>query len=305
MQRGLGFAFRLSIVAYLGFVAPVCAAPRTPATKSPELEKAIAELKREYAARVKSPDPEKQRKECNYFAKGPAIPLDALLAALEKPLAGVPASDGRQSAYVKWQLLSALPQTPDDVTAKRLLKIYERAPAPMPRYGFSRHEKKKLDGLLVGTQLPDDVRLTAIIEESANRGFAADAPIIAYRDELYRRLPTGRDRFVAALVDAHARIVVGADKEKLAEALSLDLPGWAELPDTDKSHAREVADLLGKLRFIESPPYYAYASVRSGKLGWRTRTDTLLTKAKFAALHKRLLDASEVITASNAPAPKP
>jgi hypothetical protein len=35
--------------------------------------------------------------------------------------------------------------------------------------------------------------------------------------------------------------------------------------------------------------------VRSGKLGWRTRTDTLLTKRKLATLHKQLLDAADAL----------
>jgi hypothetical protein len=64
---------------------------------------------------------------------------------------------------------------------------------------------------------------------------------------------------------------------------------------------REVVELFGKLRMVQSPPYYAYASVRSGKLGWRTRTDTLLTKAKLATLHKQLLEAAEALEQQPAP----
>jgi hypothetical protein len=83
----------------------------------------------------------------------------------------------------------------------------------------------------------------------------------------------------------------------LAARLLDDLPQWALVTAVDeagRAAVAEVAELLGRLRFVESPPYYAYASVRSGKLAWRTRTDTLLTKAKFAALHKQLLDAAGV-----------
>ena len=71
-----------------------------------------------------------------------------------------------------------------------------------------------------------------------------------------------------------------------------DLPGWALQSSAARADVRQVAELLGKLRFVESPPYYAYASVRSGELAWRTRTDTLLTKKKFADLHKAMLDAA-------------
>jgi hypothetical protein len=65
---------------------------------------------------------------------------------------------------------------------------------------------------------------------------------------------------------------------------------------------REVVELFGKLRMVQSPPYYAYASVRSGKLGWRTRTDTLLTKTKLANLHKQLLEAAAALEKEPVPA---
>jgi hypothetical protein len=263
-------------------------------TKSPELDKAMAALRQEYAGHLKNPGGAALRSSCDYFAKGTSVPLEPLLLSLEKPVAGVAASDARQTAYVKWQLLSGLPETLDDATARRLLKVYERAPVPAPRFGSSSQEKKKLDGLLSGARAQDDVRLNATLDEAVARAKKTDAPIIAFRDELYRRLPRGRDKFVAAILDAHARIHVAADKEKLAEALAKDVPAWALTAGTDRAQVREVADLLGKLRFVESPPYYAYASVRSGKLAWRTRTDTLLTPKKFADLHKQVLDAAGV-----------
>jgi len=70
-----------------------------------------------------------------------------------------------------------------------------------------------------------------------------------------------------------------------------------------RAAVREVVELFGKLRMVESPPYYAYASVRSGKLGWRDRTDTLLTKAKLTALHKQLLEAAAALEQQPAAAP--
>ena len=268
----------------------LCLAAALAPAKSPELDKAIAALRQEYAAHLKSGTA--LRTSCDYFAKGSPVLPEPLLLALEKPITGVASSDARQAAYVKWQLLSGLPENLDDATTRRLLRVYERAPVPPPRFGSSAQEKKKLDGLLAGARAQDDVRLNATLDEAVSRGTAADAPVIAFRDELYRRLPAGRDKFVAALLDANSRINVAAEKEKLAEALSKDIPAWTLAAGTDPAEVREVAELLGKLRFVESPPYYAYASVRSGQLGWRTRSDTLLTKKKFADLHKAMLDAA-------------
>jgi hypothetical protein len=279
-------------------------APRTPALEKAAVEKAVGDLKREYAAHLKNPAGAALRSVCDFFAKDSSqIPPDTLLAALEKPMPG----DNRQAAYVKWQLLSGLPQPPDARCVGRLLGIYERAPLPAARYGCSAQEKRQLDAALAGARLQDDVRLTEKLEETVARGFAADQPIIEYRDELYRRLPPGRDEFVAALRDAHARVAVGAQKDKLAEALATDLQAWAIAGDDRPGQVREVAEMLGKLRFVESPPYYASAGARKGKLSWVEKTDTLMTSKKFAALHKTLLEsagASPAAAAAATTAPK-
>jgi hypothetical protein len=304
MHRGLGLAVGLSAGACL-FVQCLClAAPasRKSPGKSPEIEKAVADLKREYTAAVKNPEASPLREACDYFKEDVAakLPLDALLLALEKPMPG----DARQMAYVKWQLLSGLPVELDAPTVTRLTKLYLKAPPPAPRYGMSKQEQKQLDGMIPAARAQDDVRLNEGLDQTAAKAAAADRPVIAYRDELYRRLPQGKDKFLAAFQDASARIAAAASKDKLAEALQNDLPGWALQSTTPRAEVREVTELLGKLRFVESPPYYAYASVRSGQLGWRTRTDTLLTKKKFADLHKALLDAAAGSDAADAPEAK-
>ena len=307
MHRGQGLAIRISAGAWLLVLTlgtSLSAAPPPPKkspAKSPEVVQAIAELKREYGASVRNPEAAPLRTACNYFKEDAAgtIPLDAVLAVLDRRMPG----DARECAYVKWQLLSALPAEPDEATVRRLVKLYQQAPAPAPRYGTSKQDQRKLDALLVGAKLEDDVRLTEGLEKMAEQAAAGDRVVIAFRDELYRRLPPSREKFLAALQDAHARVTAAADKAKLAEALQTDLPGWALQGGTSRAHVREVAELLGKLRFIESPPYYAYASVRSGTLGWRTRNDALLTKAKFATLHKAMLDAAGVGPLPDAAAP--
>ena len=292
--RPAGLLLMVTLLSAWGMAA--AAAPPPPPkgsqARSPEVDKAVAELKREYGAFVRNREAAPLRTACNYFKEDAAgtIPPEAVLAALERRMPG----DARECAYVKWQLLSALPAEPDAPTVQRLVKVYQRAPVPAPRYGASKQDQRKLDGLLVGAKPEDDVRLNDGLEKLAEQAAATDRAVIAFRDELYRRLPPSREKFLAALQDAHARVTAAADKEKLAEALEADLPGWALQGGTSRAHVREVAELLGKLRFIESPPYYAYASVRSGTLGWRTRNDALLTKAKFATLHKALLDAAGV-----------
>lgn len=296
MHRGSGLA--VCFVAGLGLLAQCLAAAqagRKPAPRSPELDKAVAELKREYAAHVKDPAGRPLRTQCDYF-KGKTfdIPVEALLPVLEKPLAGTGATAGdqRAGAYVKWQLLSALPPTLDDDAARRLVAVYERAPLPPMRYACAAGEQRQLDQLLTGARPQDDLPLTAKLEEAVARGTAAHAPVIAYRDELYRRLPVGKAKFLAALADINQRLGVAAPTDVLGEELAADLPKWSGVAATDRADVREVAESLGKLRFVESPPYYARAAVRRGKLTWVTDTGTLLTKRRSATLHKLLLESA-------------
>jgi hypothetical protein len=269
----------------------LCCCTNLRAADKAVVEKAVAELRREFTAHTKNASSASLRTECDYFKPDAGVSADLVLPILEKPIQG---ADARQTAYVKWQLLSALPKTVEDESiAQRLVKVYQRAPTPSPRYTCAPREQKELDKLLSGARPEDDVRLTDKLEEAVKRGAEADRPIIAFRDELYRRLSPGRDKYIAALQDANARLVVAADKEFLAEALEKDLPTWAiSTADSEKGQVKEVADLLGKLRFVESPTYYKSAGVRRGKLQWISDTDTLLTTKKFATLHKTLLDVS-------------
>ena len=316
MDRGHGIvaaAVVLSVAFVFATPAPTRAVQKDPPAgraggkaaapaRSPSLESLIAELKREYAAYVKDPDAAPLRTECDYFIDHPQdVPAVALLAAIEKPMPG----DARQGAYVKWQLLSGLPEALDAAAVQRLLKAYQKAPMPAPRYGFSPQEKRKLDGALAGARPQDDVQLTARLEEAVARGYGADAPVTAYRDELYRRLPVGRDKFFAGLRDAAERTSVAAQKWDLVELLVEDLQGWALSGDAARPQVRELAELVGKLRFRESAPYYASAGVRKGKLAWVAKTDTLFSKKKLADLHRLLLEAAGMAPPADAAADGP
>ena len=280
MQRGLG---------PIALVMLACSLAAAPASKSPALDAAVAALKREYAAHLKDPKSSPLRKACDYFPDPAraAIPPDALLNVLEKPL---PGTDNRQCAYVKWQLLSALPQTLDEPTIGRLIKVYQRAPVPAPRYGISPREKREMDKLIPGARQQDDVRLTARLEAAVARGYELDRPITAFRDELYARLPMGRVKFLAGMNDAAARLGVAGEKERLAELLAAEMKQWASDASAAPADVREVAEALGKLRFVETPPYYVSAAARRGRLTWVTDTDTLLSSRRLTTLHKTLLE---------------
>ena len=306
MTRGRALAVGVVAAALLWACAGVAGAAQKgkangkppAAAKGPTLASAVAELKREYAAYRKDPEQAPLRTASDYFLDHPgAVSTPAVLAALEKPLG----NDARLAGYVKWQLLSALPETLEEADAKRLIKAYQKAPLPAPRYGSAPREKQELDALLTRARPQDDVPLTARLEEAVARGRDADAPVIAYRDGLYRRLPPGRDKVRAGLQDAHARLSVAAPTEEFMAVVAEELQGWALSGDATPAQVGEVAELVGKLRFVEGPPYYESAAVRRGKLSWVVKRDTLMTKKKLADLHKLLLDTARMPSSPTAP----
>jgi hypothetical protein len=297
MQRGPGLAACfLTALALLSHSAAAASPARRAAPRSPDLDRALAELRREYVAHVKDPTSHPLRRACDYFnGETASVPLEALLVVLEKPLPGPGGGgDPRVVAYVKWQLLSALPAELDVEAVDRLVRVYERAPLPPPRFGCAAGEQRRLDKLLPGARPQDDVPLTAKLQHAVDQAAHAHAPILAYRDELYRRLPTGKAKFLAGLTDAEQRLGVAASTEALGEALLGDLPEWSGVAATPRADVHAVAERLGKLRFVESPPYYASAAVRRGRLTWVTDTGTLLTKRRSATLHKLLLESAGV-----------
>jgi hypothetical protein len=300
MSRGIRELCRATLTAVALMCSIAATSPPKPADKA-AADKAVADLKREFAAHAKDPTIAKLRTDCDYFKKTPGVlSADAVFDVLERQIPG----DFRLAAYAKWQMLSALPPKLDAKYVSRLVSAYERAPLPGLRYGASNADKKKLDAAIVGGLPQDDVKLSEKLQAVVDRGFDDDQPILAYRDELYHRLPPSRDKFIAAVHDAMARLKSAAPKNKLAEALQEDLPKWVLSGDAKPYEVKELADIVGKLRFVESPSYYGHAGVHKGKLAWVEKTDKLLTPKKLADLHKVLLEASDNTALADAPAVK-
>lgn len=294
MNRGRVLATSACIVAIvLACAPPAAAAPKGKsgkgAAKGPTLDGALAELRREYAAHQKDADAAPLRDACDYFVDHPLeVPPAALFGALVQPNGKEP----RLAAYVKWQLLGALPATLDDAQVQRLIKVYQKAPFPAPRYASTKPEQQKLDRLMLRARPQDDVELTSKLEEAVKRAAEADRPVLAYREELYRRLPLGRDKIVAGLRDGYERMSVAVPTITFTDAVRDDMRSWVASGEASRAELREVAELMGKLRFLESPPYYESAGVRKNRLGWVLKTGKLMPNAKMVEMHKLLLDAA-------------
>ena len=264
------------------------------------LDAAVADLRKEYVAHLKDPQAAHLRPQSSYFVDHPVrLSTESLLDALERP-AG---DDPRSAAYVRWQLLSAAPEKFDARHLKRVLAAYEKAPAPLPRFGMSLEEKGKLDVLLLKAKKEEDVAISARLDERVRQGVEANKSILAYRDALYARLPEGYESLVAGLRDAHERTVAaagGGAYDAHAGQVVKDALAWAQSGAADPEQCAKLAELVAKLRFVRSEPYYARAVWRPDRPSWSTRSDGVYSPKKLADLETVLREAHKLGKAQQA-----
>src|SRR5881227_1730799 len=98
---------------------------------------AVAALVKEYQAYAKDPKASPLREKSNYFIENPAPDAtpELVVKALESSVGGGSGAGGE--AYVKWQLLSAVPDKFPEELVKRAIAVYRRTPAPSPHPGMN------------------------------------------------------------------------------------------------------------------------------------------------------------------------
>ena len=261
-----------------------------PAAKA-ALDAAVEDLRKEYQAYLRAPETQPLRTACDYFEGKPtqAIPFDALLAAVTQRID----ADARLAAYVRWQLLSALPKELAAGDVARAVAVYRQAPTPAPRFGLSEKEQSALDDMIPTVRKTDDVLLTSRLEKVVRAGVELNRFTIAYRDEWYRRLPKTPIAFAAALDDAFVRQNLAAGAEDFAPILIADVQQWLVIGDARPADCAALAEQLARLRDKPAPPYYASAAVRSGKLQWVKKTDSMDPRKKLTHLHQALVEAAQ------------
>ena len=229
---------------------------------------AVNTLVQEYEAHRRDPAVP-LRGACTYFKEHPdeTITAESVLPSLLAT-----GGDPRLSAYVKWQLLSARPDAiEDDALAKQLLAAYRAAPAPIPRPGISPQDRQKLDTLTQSARPGDEPSLIETLDRAVHENDKANAPVLAYRDELYRRLPKQPEVFAAAMADLHERHRAAADGKDLAKSLVSDMREWAATASPAPPTLLALAKAARRLADTKGPQYYTspYFNERSGVFSWR------------------------------------
>ena len=246
------------------------------------IEEAIDELRQEYVAFAKKARGARLRPQSDYFA-GKKFRLDEkqLVAALGESFG----NDPRFSAYIRWQLLSGAPAQFSPDLQPKLLELYRKAPVPLPRYGLTPTDQRKLDAMLQSAKKDDYTRLGDMVAAQVEATAEANKPILAYRDELYARLAPSYDVFVAAMRDGYERLNNGMPTKAHMTKVMADLGAWAASGDAKPRQCAALAELVYKLRSERTPKYYVNVGARAGRPAyWAYRTEAMYDPKKLHEL---------------------
>jgi hypothetical protein len=216
------------------------------------IQTAILALEKEVVAHLSDPKTPLRAK-CNYFVQNP--PRDPLVPELIiEALDATYSLDSASDSYIKWQLLSGAPAKFDGDLAHQASIAYLDAARPVPRPGIKSADKKALDLLAKDVKTADDAtalgqKLTDLIAPWQKR----NAPVLAYRDELYSRLPQNGEALVARLEDLAQRVEAGYETDVEMKAATDVIDQWIDTKPPAQ-HLQVMADQLTAWMNRGKPP---------------------------------------------------
>jgi hypothetical protein len=239
-----------------------------PATAA--IEKAIKDLAAEYAAFVRDPA-NPLRRDTDYFRKIPSehVTPEAVLKAIERPMRG---ADPRLEAYVKWQLLSAVPGQFDQSLLQRAGRAYLTAPAPMLRPGASDQDKRELTREVANREASEEKQINDDYDRRIQRFDSQHQPILDYRSALYQRLPMSPATLVAGLLDVESRIEVSADYDRLLDSVISSARNWLAEGKATRPQLQALIDAAKRVKDAKRPQFYDRVEFVDRKFVWRNRT---------------------------------
>jgi phosphoenolpyruvate carboxylase len=265
----------------------VAASRAVPTTRSSEkaLDDAVKKLTREFE---KSKDASDLREQSNFFTPVTAesISAETLLEAMAEPID----RDPRLQSYVKWQLLSAVPNGFQGKSVIKALVIYRKAPDFYPRPGISDEDRARLDEMLKGASKDDLYGLTKALEADVAKNAAANELMLSYRDEMYRRLPRTYESLMAAFEDVYERFQAGQEMKPALETLIIDTTAWAESNDSKPKELLSMAEAIDRMLLEDGPQYYDKAEQNEGRLEWHKTRATIRRGKKLRELPQLLRD---------------
>lgn len=242
------------------------------------INQAVSDLSTEFFTVMR--DPEKPiRIECDYFKQHPCpdVTPASVLAIVERRIAPTTNPDdvGLQS-YVKWQLLSAVPDRFEVSLTTRAVQAYRRSPRLMYRPGVSVDDQRELEQLARGRMDDAAETIEHNIEARIGRFNKYNGPILKLRGALYKRLPVRYESIAAGVDDAFERVACGIEESEtrpLIERLADDAREWMKGPSTNRETLTSLSTSVARLSKAKTT-YYVGVKWKEDRrqLVWQTRT---------------------------------
>jgi len=267
----------LGVMCLIGVTAHAADAPagKTVAAKPRGnlLAPAIAELQKEYQAYTKDPKTNKLRDKCDYFGKsnpaGTDVTPEVVIKALEQSVAG-----GREAeAYVKWQLLSAVPGKFGEDLYKRAVVVYRRSPAPVAHPGADRRQLTRDVRGMKKEQVADVQRE---FDQAVEQVREENKVLLKYRDELFARLPYKLEALNAGLEDTAERISRGLNATGIFDNVAAGIRSWA-ISDAKAGQVQSMIGTVQHLKEMSGDENKPYTKVYEDKnaVKWKAEGHTL------------------------------
>lgn len=164
------------------------------------------------------------------------------------------APDPRADAYVKWQLLSALPPGPTDDPAemRRIAGLLGRAPAPALHPLLEPRHRTQLESMAARLRPGSEDEANDRLRELSENAMKYNLPVFYYREALTDRIPPSAGRFVLAFEDLAERAKLGWSADRYRQKLLTDIRNWASSPGTSARDIETVVQAIARLRGVQS-----------------------------------------------------
>jgi len=254
-----------------------------PGDLSPAAASAVETLVKEYQAVLKSPDTITPRLQSDYFTKtGPALLAVAdVLASMEKRLDSNPSVD----AYVKWQLLSALPTQLDETVTKDFLRVYKRIGSQrLPvRPGSNGAEASRLASGVMRIKEADVGAENQQWQNQLKRHGLLVDPVLQLRDGLYSRLSKTPDVLAIAMEDAALRVSAGYNASGFTASVFNDVRSTAA--GLKRNEIARLGGMVQRFGGVQGPRVFDSIVFDDKKkvAGWKT-SDTKIDRAAVDSL---------------------
>lgn len=187
------------------------------------------------------------RKSADYFSKETTRPtIDQVFKALDQRFG----REARADAYVKWQLLSAVPVTTDEKQVLRLVQAFKRATPPLPNPLLDPRQRSQVEQLASRMRPGSDVDPDLSLRQLSDKYFDANRPLLGYRDDLLARMPVSAGKLQLVWEELALRtklgIEIGEERDKAMTATN----EWAKTARPPELTA--ISQLLSRVRGTES-----------------------------------------------------